>query len=473
VARQLGAKHIQAYVTEIQTAVPLAPDVQPDDLIVKAEYAAFLARTRALGASVNSVRPDADLSVSVPGQYQKLEEHIAVHQYFMGLEEQREVPYREAVAHWYDTVYLPLIAVIREQCLLRDLGRREGRALTETDLYLWILDYRAELGQDLHWQIRTEEVVQDLVDHYSSRPEHVVARVGERISQAVVPRAIAAGPPAGVWRQEVERQDRLFSDVLVAVSGAAEGWRAVDVALDVAVREEGRLVGLHVIDSEGLGQRDLQRARDRALAYETEFMERCQAAHVPARWILEETGEVAESICQWGRWSSLAVVSLLHPPGDQPLARLESGFRTLVQRCPLPVLAVPSAAGAASLGSAEQSVLLAYDGSPKADEALYVSTYLSSQWGIPLVVVTVGEQGHAESVALTRAWSYLRAHGVHATYVGRKGSVGDVVLQVAREHQSALIVMGGYGFSPMVQIVLGSAVDQVLRVSRRPVLICR
>jgi nucleotide-binding universal stress UspA family protein len=51
--------------------------------------------------------------------------------------------------------------------------------------------------------------------------------------------------------------------------------------------------------------------------------------------------------------------------------------------------------------------------------------------------------------------------------------VGNVVLDVAKEHQSAMIVMGGYGFGPMIQIVLGSAVDQVLRSSQRPVLICR
>jgi nucleotide-binding universal stress UspA family protein len=118
-------------------------------------------------------------------------------------------------------------------------------------------------------------------------------------------------------------------------------------------------------------------------------------------------------------------------------------------------------------------VLLAYDGSPKADEALYVSTYLGRQWEMPLVVVTVGEQGRAESEALTRARAYLREHGVNAAYVDRQGDVGDVILDAAREHESALIVMGGYGFSPVVQIVLGSAVDQVLRMSQRPVLICR
>jgi nucleotide-binding universal stress UspA family protein len=118
-------------------------------------------------------------------------------------------------------------------------------------------------------------------------------------------------------------------------------------------------------------------------------------------------------------------------------------------------------------------VLLAYDGSPKADEALYVCTYLSGQWGIPLVVVTADEQRGRSSLASTRAWKYLRDHGVQATYVVRKGEVGDVVLQVAQEQQSTLIAMGGYGFRPVVQIVLGSAVDQVLRSCRHPVLICR
>jgi len=46
-------------------------------------------------------------------------------------------------------------------------------------------------------------------------------------------------------------------------------------------------------------------------------------------------------------------------------------------------------------------------------------------------------------------------------------------LDAAQENGCDLIVMGGYGFSPVVEIVLGSAVDQVLRESQHPVLICR
>ena len=68
VARRGGATHIQAHVIEIETRVPLSPDVKPDDLVLKSEYVEFLEQTR-----LDRVRPDADLSVSVPGQYQTTE----------------------------------------------------------------------------------------------------------------------------------------------------------------------------------------------------------------------------------------------------------------------------------------------------------------------------------------------------------------------------------------------------------------
>jgi hypothetical protein len=177
VARELDATHIQAYVTEIRTRVPLSPDDQPDDLILKAEYANFLEQTQ-----VDKLRPESDLSVTVPGQCRKLEEHIQVHRYFMGLEQKREIPYQEAVAHWYDEVYLPVVHVIQEQGILRDFPQR-----TETDLYLWVSQHRAALGERLGWEIKPEAAATDLAAHSSSRPQRIVARVGEKLLDAVTP----------------------------------------------------------------------------------------------------------------------------------------------------------------------------------------------------------------------------------------------------------------------------------------------
>src|ERR1700752_3568115 len=41
VARQMGHSHIEAYVTSVHTRVPLSPEIQPKDLILKAELADF------------------------------------------------------------------------------------------------------------------------------------------------------------------------------------------------------------------------------------------------------------------------------------------------------------------------------------------------------------------------------------------------------------------------------------------------
>jgi nucleotide-binding universal stress UspA family protein len=119
------------------------------------------------------------------------------------------------------------------------------------------------------------------------------------------------------------------------------------------------------------------------------------------------------------------------------------------------------------------NVLLAYDGSPRADEALFLATYLADRWGTTLTVVTVTEKGYVPADTTLRAQRYLESHGVRGTYLEQSGSVGEQILKAAEEQGSNLIIIGGYGHSPVVEVVLGSAVDQVLRESRQPTLICR
>jgi hypothetical protein len=69
----------------------------------------------------------------------------------------------------------------------------------------------------------------------------------------------------------------------------------------------------------------------------------------------------------------LVVLGLSHPYTPGLVARLESGLHTIIQRCPVPVAAVPM-----SMVRLDR-VLLAYDGSPKATEALFVATYLAGR----------------------------------------------------------------------------------------------
>lgn len=175
VARQLGHSHIQAYVTEIRARVPLLPESQPDELIIQAEYADFMERTH-----LDTLRPEASLDVSVPGQYRILEEHIEIHRHVMGLEQEREISYQEAVVDWYDEVYCPVAEAIQDQGILRDFPGR-----TETDLYLWLWEYRAELEEEWGWKVKPEAAAAHLAAQFSSRPRRVITRIGDRILNAV------------------------------------------------------------------------------------------------------------------------------------------------------------------------------------------------------------------------------------------------------------------------------------------------
>jgi nucleotide-binding universal stress UspA family protein len=453
VARQLGATYIEAYVTEFQTKVPLSPKDQPDDLILKAEYTGFLERTH-----LDQLQPEADLSVTTCGQYRVLEEHIEVHRFYLGLDQKRDVSYEEAVVHWYRKVYLPVIQVIREQGVLRDFPDR-----TETDLYLWASRHRGELIEELGLEIDPTLAAADLAGQAGSGLRRMVARIGERILKAVTPDELGAGPPPGEWREgrvAAHQDERLFPEILVPVSGAETSWDAVAQALEIARREASRLYGLHVVPTE----EELE--SDRVRAIQAEFGRRCEEAGVPGELVLA-AGKVPHQICARLRWTDLGVLGLAHPPGPEVLAKLGSGFRTIIRRCARPILALPGSPS--SLGRA----LLAYDGTPKAEEALFVATYLAGRWQIPLTVVTVSDGEHVTAETLARAEAYLAAHGVHATLVQEGGPVAPTILMAAEEQQSDLIIMGGYGRSPMMEVVLGSVVDEVLRSARRPVLLCR
>lgn len=154
VAREQGVDFIDAEVQEVISRVPISADLRSEDLKVLHEYRRFLDRTH-----LDQLRPDQRIRFTVAGGYDRLLEHIAMHRVFMQLADRREVNEPEAVTHWYDTVYLPMIETIREHAALKEFPGR-----TESDLYLWIVEH-------LHFLRETEQDVsiESAVDHYADQ----------------------------------------------------------------------------------------------------------------------------------------------------------------------------------------------------------------------------------------------------------------------------------------------------------------
>ena len=421
VARRIGAETIEAYVTEVRTRVPLSPNDTPDDLILKAEYTDFLSQTR-----LDELRPNANLTLTAPGGHKVLLEHIAVHRYFMGLDEQRDVPGEEAVTHWYDTVYQPVVGMIHETGVLRDFSGR-----TEADLYLWLSEHRAALERALDWPVSLGAAAEDLMTHTSPQ------RARGSLTTA-------------------EPRNTLWNEILVAVSGTEAGWAALSAALTFAKLEGATLYGLHVLPGE------THREGEKAQTVQREFAKRCETAGVPGRLALT-VGRPPQVVVSRSRWIDLSVLSVSYPPPEGTLARVGSGLRLIIRRSPKPLLLVPP--DAKTLNTLPKRALLAYDGSPKAQEALYAAAYLAGRWHVALGVLTAAEaQGEAKA--------YLKLHGLEATFVTTQGSAAQAVLREAEAGAVDLIVMGAYGSGALLEAALGSTVDAVLRARRWPVLVC-
>jgi nucleotide-binding universal stress UspA family protein len=459
VARELGQKTIQGNVIPVYTRVPLSPRDSPDDFIIKSEYADFLARTQ-----IDHFRPEADLMVSVPGQYEKLLEHINVHRYFLGQNRNKEVSEKEAIADWFDAVYLPIVRLIRERNLLRDFPDR-----TEADLYLWIMDYRSLLSQGgIGWEVAPGKAVTAMIDRYSPIPQRRLPRLARQLARIVVPETLESGPPAGSWRSERQsphRGDHLFDDILVTLLGGTSGQTTLNLALAVAAHEDARLTGLHVLSSEA--QIDSPEVK----ALRENFLYRCAEKNIFGR-IVTDTGQAAHLLCQRSPWVDLSVFRLAHPPSQQIHQRLHSGVRYLIRHCVSPLLAVPDSSYQLD------SALLAYGPGRKSEEALFVAAYLAGRWKIPLTVVSVtrGKSVIAPGLPnpLDRARSYLGTQGIEATYILEK--MGDPTLAVllnAEVHNVGFIITGSYEAAPLRESLFGSNVDRILRSTRRPVLICR
>jgi len=137
VARDKGQEFIEAEVRECAVRVPLTPDVRAEDLEELGVKVDFLERTM-----LDKLRPDSRIEITILGGYARVLEHIAVHKYYMGLDFKRDIGDEEAVTHWYDQVYLPLVEAIRKTGVMEKFPKR-----TETDLYMWVIDHQHYLRE--------------------------------------------------------------------------------------------------------------------------------------------------------------------------------------------------------------------------------------------------------------------------------------------------------------------------------------
>jgi len=428
VARREGQKYIDAHVIEVHTSVRLTPDMQPEDLIMQAEYVGFLEAT-----GLMTSRPNVDVSMTVCGQYEKLLAQIRAVQQLLQEEQGHPVSLQAAAENWYDTLYTPVVEVVRDRGLLRLFPGR-----TVTDLYLWISENRAALEKELGWEIQSHIAATDLI-------------LEEDVQSA-----------AGAWRKArtvTRYTEQLFADILVPLSGRDESWDALGQAILIAQHEGATIHGLHVVATEA-------RANDQSvLRIQDRFHQMCSEHGINGKLVIE-AGDVTGKICDRATMTDLIVLKTVHRP-QRGFAALNSSIRTIINNSSRPLLTVPDGA------SRFQRAILAYNGGARSKEALFVATYLAEIWKTRLAVYTSLEGGKIKPDIQDYVRRYLEFHEVEADYVFSAEDPVSSLKKSAEDYQADLILMGSYSGDLIKEIMIGSSLDHMLQQSRIPIFICR
>jgi nucleotide-binding universal stress UspA family protein len=274
--------------------------------------------------------------------------------------------------------------------------------------------------------------------------------------------------------------------ILVALDGSQHAVAALDYGLWLAERLRATLMGLHVIDivsiegsflhdvSGSLGfepyldfsskMRDALQERGRVIL--EVFERRCRERNVTCSIALP-IGVVANEICDQARTADLVILGHRGINERFSTGLLGSTTESVARKAPRPVLVSPTVFAPIT------RPLLAYDGSQRASAALHAAAELASGLGLPLTVVHVERAGSDPDAVLAEARQYLETYGVAVSIRRLSGPPHQRIVDVTRDGQYDLLIIGAYGHSRIIEMVLGSTTEFVLRNTLCPVFLTR
>jgi len=279
----------------------------------------------------------------------------------------------------------------------------------------------------------------------------------------------------------------MIKTILVALDGSQHAAAAIEYGLWLAERLQGRLLGLHVIDivsiegsflhdvSGSLGfepyldfsskMREALQERGKVLL--DTFESRCRERGVPCETALP-MGVVANEICDQARAADLIVVGHRGVNEQFSTGLLGGTTESVARKAPKPVLVAPMRFAPIT------RPLLAYDGSARASAAMHAAAEVAKALELPLTVLHVGKEGTANAEkCLDEARRYLDAYDLEITARLLSGPRHQRIIDVLRDGGFDLLFIGAYGHSRIIEMVLGSTTEFVLRNSPCPVFLAR
>jgi nucleotide-binding universal stress UspA family protein len=279
---------------------------------------------------------------------------------------------------------------------------------------------------------------------------------------------------------------RLIKKILVGIDTSEHSRNAQAYGFHLAHRFQASLIGLHVIDivsiegsffhdiSGSLGlepyldfsskMREVLTARGKAVL--EEFSAAARRENLPAETVLD-MGIVANQICDRARSADLVIIGHRGINERFSTGLLGSTAESVARKCPRPVFISPM-----KFREIARPVL-AYDGSERAAKAMRQAADFCSASNVPLTVITVARDPKLGERTLGEARTYFEPYSPPAEFKLLAGHANEEVIRFIKEHNADLLFIGAYGHSRIIEMVLGSNTEYVLRNSPCPVFLAR
>jgi len=279
----------------------------------------------------------------------------------------------------------------------------------------------------------------------------------------------------------------MIKTILVGLDGSEHARAAGAYSLWLAERMGARVVGLYVTDIvsiEGSFFHDISGSLgfEPYLDFSSKMREVLQergrvileqfVAEAEKRNLTVETattlGVVANEIVERGRTADLVVLGHRGLNEKFTTGLLGGTAESVTRKSPKPVFVTPMRFKPCT------RPLLAYDGSVRAAAVMKDAAEFCTQLKLPLKVLNVNRDEEAGNRALAEAEGYLRPYGIATAFeLQQTGNAPERIAHFIREQAHDLLFIGAYGHSRIIEMVLGSTTEYVLRNAECPVYLHR
>jgi nucleotide-binding universal stress UspA family protein len=178
-------------------------------------------------------------------------------------------------------------------------------------------------------------------------------------------------------------------------------------------------------------------------------------------------GIIANEICERSRVADLVVLGHRGINEEFSTGLLGSTADGVTRKCPRPVFV------STKRFKIIERPILAYDGSQRASSAMESAAEFCTQLDLPLTVLYVPKEDRIADRVLGEARSYLGSYGIQVRYEIAKGYPEQKIVDYLMNFSFDLLFIGAYGHRRIIELVIGSTTEYVLRKSPCPVFLKR